>query len=236
MNTNRKTAIVVGVLYIIGTVAGVLSVVITGSTLDEPDYLVSVSANANQVILGALFVLIMGLALALVPVVMFPVSRKHNETLALGHVVFRGALETITYVATVISTLLLVSLSREFVATGASGASGLQALGTVLLEAGNWISQITTVVFILGALMFYYVLYRSRLIPRWISSWGLVTAIPYLAAGFLVIFGLIDHFSTIDTVLRLPLGLQELAMAVWLIVRGFNPSAIASGPAKVDAH
>ena len=232
MNTYRKTATIVGVLYIIGTVTGVLSVVFTGSILDEPDYLISVSANANQVILGALFVLIMGLALAMVPVVMFPVSKKHDETLALGYVVFRGALETVTYIAVVISSLLLVTLSREFVTTGAPDASNFQALGTVLLEANGWISQITTIVFILGALMLYYVLYQSKLVPRWISGWGLITTIPYLAAGFFVMFGLISHFSTIDTVLRLPLGLQEMVMAVWLIVKGFNPSAIASGSAK----
>ncbi|MBW1789573.1 MAG: DUF4386 domain-containing protein, partial [Deltaproteobacteria bacterium] len=223
MNTYRKTATIVGVLYIIGTVTGVLSVVFTGSILDEPDYLVNVSANANQVILGALFVLIMGLALAMVPVVMFPVSKKHDETLALGYVVFRGALETVTYVAVVISSLLLVTLSREFVTAGAPDASHFQAVGTLLIEAGDWISQITTIVFILGALMLYYVLYRSKLVPRWISGWGLITAIPYLAAGFFVMFGLISHFSTIDAVLRLPLGLQEMVMAVWLIVKGFNP-------------
>ena len=96
MNTNRKSAIIVGVLYIIGTVAGVLSVVFTQSTLNDADYLVKLSANGNQLITGALFVLIMGLALALIPVVMFPILKRYNEVLALGYVVFRGALETFT--------------------------------------------------------------------------------------------------------------------------------------------
>ena len=101
--TYRKTAGTVGVLYIIGTVAGVLSVVFTGSILGDPNYLVKVSANANQIITGALFVLIMGLALAMVPVVIFPILKKYNEVLALGYVVFRGALETVTYIALVIT-------------------------------------------------------------------------------------------------------------------------------------
>ena len=99
MNTHKKTAIIVGVLFIIGTVAGILSVVFTGSILDDPDYLIKVSANENQIIIGALFVLIMGFALAMVPVMMFPIFKKHNEALALGYVVFRGALETVTYIA-----------------------------------------------------------------------------------------------------------------------------------------
>ena len=79
LESNRKTAIIVGGLFIIGTLAGILSVVFTGSILDDPDYLIKVSANANQLIMGALFVLLMGLALAMVPVMMFPIFKKHNE-------------------------------------------------------------------------------------------------------------------------------------------------------------
>ncbi len=230
MNSNRKTAIIVGVLYIIGTVAGILSVVLTGPILDTPDYLVRTSANANQVIIGALFVLIMGLALAMVPVMMFPISRKHNEALALGYVVFRGALETVGYIATVICLLFLVTLSRAYVQAGAPDPSNFQALGTLLLDS-NVISFTRSFVFNLGALMFYYLLYQSKLIPRWISGWGLIAIIPNLAQPLLVMFGLIKSSSTID-VLYLPMLVQEMVLAVWLIVKGFNPSAIASEPAK----
>jgi hypothetical protein len=232
MNSNRKTAIIVGVLYIIGTVAGILSVVLTGPILDTPDYLVRTSANANQVIIGALFVLIMGLALAMVPVMMFPISRKHNEVLALGYVVFRGALETVGYIATVISLLFLVTLSRAYVQAGAPDPSNFQALGTLLLDS-KVISFAFTIVFILGALMFYYLLYQSKLIPRWISGWGLIAIIPYLAQPLLVMFGLIKSSSTID-VLYLPMAVQEMVLAVWLIVKGFNPSAIASKSPHVE--
>jgi hypothetical protein len=174
----------------------------------------------------------MGLALSMIPVLMYPISKRHSETLALGYVLFRGALETVTYIAVVISALLLVTLSREYVAAGVPDAPGFHALGTVLLQSNDWISQITTVVFILGALMLYYVLFRWKLIPRWISGWGLVTALPYLAAGFLVMFGVLEHFSTVDTLMRVPLGLQEMVMAVWLIVKGFYPSAVASTTAR----
>ena len=111
MNSSRKTAILVGVLYIIGTVSGVLSVVFTKSILDTPDYLVKTAASPNQIIIGSLFILTMGLALAMIPVVIFPVLKKHNEVLAFGYVVYRGALETVGYMATVISILLIVPLS-----------------------------------------------------------------------------------------------------------------------------
>ncbi len=227
MNTYRKTAIAVGVLYIIGTVAGVLSVVVTGSILDASDYLVKISANQDQVILGSLLVLVMGLALAMVPVMMFPISRQVNEALAVGYVVFRGGLETVTYIASVISSLLLIPLSQAYLQAGAPDASPFQAAGMLLLKARETSSTMTEIVFPLGALMFYYVLLQARLVPRWLSGWGLIAAIPYVAAGLLHMFGLITPFSTTQSLLVLPMAVQEMVLAVWLIVRGFRPSAVA---------
>ena len=92
MNSINKTAGIVGVLYIIGTIAGILSYVLTGPVLGGSDFLVNVSAHEIQIIAGALCVLIMGFALAMVPVMMFPLLKKYNEALALGYVVFGGRL------------------------------------------------------------------------------------------------------------------------------------------------
>lgn len=235
MNSNRRTAIIAGVLFIIGTVAGVLSVVFLGPILDAPDYLFQFSANKTQVIIGALLVIIMGVALAMVPVMMFPILKKQNKALALGYVVFR-ALEAVTSIAIVISWLLLITLSQEYVKAGAPDASYFQTFGTLLLEADDWISPISTIVFILGALMFYYLLYQSKLIPRLISVWGLIAAIPYLAAGLLLMFTIISPSSTTQIVLMAPLGLQEMVLAVWLIVKGFNSSAITSLSARTEIN
>lgn len=231
MSRNRRCATIVGALYIVGTVAGVLSVVFTGPVQGAQDYLIALPAHENQLIIGALLVLTMGLALAMVPVVAFRILREHNEVLALGYLVFRGALETVTYIVTVIGWLSLLRLSRAYGEAGAPEGRSFQALATLLLE-GEVIASVTTIVFIVGAVMFYYLLYHSRLIPRWISEWGLLSSIPYLAAGLLVVFGLIGHMSTIDAVLRIPLGIQEMLLAVWLIVKGFNPSAVASTTAR----
>ncbi len=231
--TTGKTATIVGVLYITGTIAGILSVVFTGPVLNAPDYLVKISAHENRLITGALFLLVMGLALAMIPVLMFPVSKKYNEVLALGYVVFRGALETITYIGMALGWLLLLTLSKAYVQAGAPDVSGFTAVGSFLSDS-KMIASVTTVVFILGALMFYSLLYQSRLVPRWISGWGLIAAVPYLAAGLLVIFSVIGHMSAADTLLRMPLGLQEMVLAVWLIVKGFNSPAMSGVPVKSD--
>jgi len=223
MNTNRKTAIIVGVLFIIGTVAGILSAIITGPILNGPDYLTKINTNENQIIIGALCVLIMGFSLAMVPVMMFPILRKQNETLALGAIVFRGVLEAVTYIAIVIGWLLLIALSREYSKAGTPDGSYFQSAGAILLGMDDQINPILGIVFSIGALMFYYLFYQSKLIPRWLSGWGLISAILYFATALFAMFSI-----DLD-LLMAPLALQEMVLAIWLIAKGFSPSAITSG-------
>ncbi|MFC1960180.1 DUF4386 domain-containing protein, partial [Chloroflexota bacterium] len=160
----------------------------------------------------------------------FPKSQKYNEALALGAVVFRGALEAVTYIAVVINFLFLMILSNEYVKAGAPADSYFQTLGTLLLEAGDWLGFLVSIVFSLGALMIYYLFYQSKLIPRWLSVWGLIGAILYLAAPLLGMFG-----SELG-ILEAPLALQEMVLAVWLIVKGFNSSEVASLSANTDTN
>jgi len=232
MNSDRKTAIIVGVLYIVGTVAGILfQMVFTRSIHNDLNLLTKVAANENQIIIGALFLLLMGLALAMVPVMMFPILRKHNEALAVGYVVFRGALETVTTIAVVIGWLFLTILGQNYI-PGAPDASYFQTLGTLTLKGNVSIGIISQIIFPLGALMFYWVLYQAKLIPRWISGWGLISAILVLVFAFLNLFGIV----AVKDIFDISIFLQEMVMAVWLIVKGFNPSAIESSSAKVDMN
>lgn len=226
MLSHRLTARLVGVLYILGTVAGVLSVVTAGTMLSGSDYLTEAAAHEDRIVLGALLVLAMGLVLALVPVLMYPILKTHDEVLALGYVVFRGALEMFTYLALTIVWLVLLSVSRAAVQAGAPGDAPFHSTGIVLQEAEDWVSALLAIVFILGAVMFYTVLYRSRLIPRWLSGWGLLGTVPYMASALLGMFAVIEHESSTETLLFMPLAVQEMVMAIWLIVRGFNPAAV----------
>jgi len=237
MKNFRKTAIIVGLLYIIGTVAGFLfKMVFTGSIQNDLNLLTQVAANEKQVIIGALFLLIMGLALAMVPVILFPILKKQNEALALGYVVYRGALETVTTMAVVISWLFLTVLSQQYTA-GAPDATYLQTFGSLLLKGNDTIGTISQTVFPLGALMFYCILYQSKLIPRWISGWGLIAVGWVLVMTSLDLFGISGSWSPVLVdLLDFPIFLQEMVMAVWLIVKGFTPSAIASLFAKTATN
>ena len=223
-SASRKTAIIVGVFYIAATVAGILSVIFLPN-LDAPDYLAHLSVNENQVIIAALFEFTMALLIAGIAITLYPILKKHNETLALGYVVAR-IVEGVIFIVGVISLLTLLTLSQEFVVAGVPDASHFQTLGTLLLAVREWGGAVfSTIVFSLSALILNYILYRSRLIPRWLSGWGLVGATLFLASGFLPLIGH-DSRSTIFLLMEVPLGLQEMAFAVWLIVKGFNSSAI----------
>ena len=235
MNSNRKIAIIVGLLFIAATAAGILSVVSLGSVLDGPDYLVTVSANENQVIMAALFILIMGFAVAGIGIMMYPILKKHNEALALGYVGFR-VIEGVLFIVSVVSLLSLLTLSQEFVKAGAPGASHFQTLGTLLQEEQYWAYHMGTISFGLAAPIFYYLLYQSKLIPRWLSVWGLIGVPLWLAASLLIMFGSLTASSGLVMFLYLPIGVNEMVLAVWLIVKGFNSSAIASGSVKTDIN
>ena len=230
MNSNRKTAIIVGVLFITATVAGVLSLVFTGS-LNAPDYLAKVSANENQILIGALLMLIMGFAVAGIGIMMYPILKKHNEALALGYVGFR-VIEGVLFIVSVVSLLSLLTLSQEFVKAGAPDASHFQTLGTLLQEEQYWVYHMGTISFGLAAPIFYYLLYQSKLIPRFLSVWGLIGVPLWLAASLLIMFGSLTASSGLVMFLYLPIGVNEMVLAVWLIVKGFNSSVINSGSAK----
>ena len=224
---HRRTAIAVGALFIVGDIAGVLSVLVTRGLLEGPDVLTRIAADQGRLALGALLVLVMGFALAMVPVLMYPVFKKYNEVLALGTVVFRGALETAAYMATAGAWLLLLGLSREpAAAAAATGASPLEALGALLVSAqGSTTAYLTSIAFALGSVMFYALFYQSRLVPRWLSVWGLAGAVLYLAAPLLDMFG--HGFG----ILMAPLAVAEIVLAVWLIAKGLNAPSPDRAPA-----
>ncbi|OGO52108.1 MAG: hypothetical protein A2Z32_03965, partial [Chloroflexi bacterium RBG_16_69_14] len=172
MSADRKAAVWIGVLYIIGTVVLVLSLVVTGAALTGAGGAGQVAAAPNQVAIGALLVLLAGFALAMVPVVFWPVGKRYNETLAMGYVVFRGGLETILYIVMALGWLLLIALSTQ---PDTAPLAGL--VRTTEAVIGD---QLIAIPFALGALMFSVLLYQSRLVPRWLSVWGLVGAALYI--------------------------------------------------------
>lgn len=228
MDTNRRIAIVAGLMFIIATVGALASTALLTPILSAPDYLARISANEGQVLLGAFLQLVAGLACPAIALALYPVLRTDSEGLALGSVGFR-LIEGALYVVLVVVLLLLVTLSRETVNAGAPAAAASHVPGALLMAARDWLGPVAAVVtFGLGAFMYYLVLYRARLIPRWLSGWGLVGVTLVIVSGVLVMFGLAAPLSTPQVILALPIAVQEMILAVWLIAKGFDPAAIAA--------
>jgi hypothetical protein len=122
-----------------------------------------------------------------------------------------------------------LTLSQEFVTAGAPGSSYFQTLGGLLLAGRDLVNHVATILSVsLGGLLYYFLLYQARLVPRWLSVWGLVGTTLTIFATMLVMFRLIGIITTSYIVLNFPMALQEMVMAVWLIVKGFNPAAMGS--------
>ena len=221
MSGTKKLARTVGVLYIVGTAAGILSAVFAGPILNQGG-LNGLLDTERSLVVGSLLVLLMGFSLAMIPVVLFPLLRKVSEILALGAVLFRGALEAVAYVAVAFTWLGLVTIGRASAGAGVEQAASLESMRTVLLGAEEWTTLVLAVVFCLGALMIYAVFFASRLVPRWLSAWGLVGAVLYLSVPLLGLVG----WDGVDA-LMVPLAVQEMVLAVWLIVKGFDADVTA---------
>ncbi|HUW16445.1 MAG TPA: DUF4386 domain-containing protein [Actinomycetes bacterium] len=209
----------VGILYILGTVFGIVSAALTSSISSSDDVLAAVGSHQSELALGALLVLAMGLVLAMIPVVAYPILSKFNTLLSRGYLLFRSVLETVGYLLTAVAWLMLIPLS---------GSTEVPRVWGDTLFDMDGATEMGTIVFLIGAAMFYLILYRARLVPRWLSAWGLLAIIPYLAPVFLGLFTNVDvsTTSTTNMLLDLPLGLQEMVLAVWLIVKGFDSSRV----------
>ncbi len=235
MNSNKKAARIVGVLFITATVAGFASAVFLAPILEAPDDLAKVFANENQVLIGALLIFIMGAAGASIAIPMYPILKRHNAGMALGAVGFR-IIEGGLFMVGVIYLLLLVALSQEFAKAGAPDASYFQTSGVLMVGGLNFSLLAGGLAFSLGALMYYYLLYQSKLIPRWLSGWGLIGVTLGIAAYLNQFFSASALASTEIDIGHIPIFLQEMVFAVWLIVKGFNSSAIVSQSPKTDIN
>ncbi len=228
MKTSRKIAIAVGVLYLtVNFLLGPPGLILQTTMLDAPDYLVNLSANETRWMTAQLFLFMMAIGIACIGPMMYPILKQHNGIMAFLYAGGR-IIEGVLIIVDRISALLLLTLSQEFVKAGAPDASYFQTLGELL--RADWAGQLMSIVFCLGAVMLYYLLYRSKLIPRWLAGFCFIGPTFALAGALLNMFGLLESLSTIDLLLEVPLFFSELGLAVWLIVKGFNPSAIVSEP------
>lgn len=232
-------ALMAGVLYLLGTVFGVASAIVGGEVLSSivqtkplsGVVLLDLVANDSSRLLAATFlILMMGISLVAMTAFLYPIFKKDSEELAMGMVLFRGVMEGVWYFATTITFLVLIVLGEEYIATGGS-STALQSMGNVIYNFQDLLGPIGSILFLIGATCLYISFYRTELIPRWLSIWGLIGVVPYMAYALLHLFGMDTGFGIY---LQMLLAVQEMVMALWLIIKGFNHDAVTKLIAKPE--
>lgn len=224
MDTYGKTAVWVGALFIIALVTDLIASAIYNPVLGADDYLIQIAANESRVTIGLLFEFTAAIAIILIPVVLFPVLRKFYEWPALAYVLFR-LFEGILLVFIIVSTLTLFNISQDYVESGASQASSFQVQGDSIQAWHDWAVLFYIAIFTLGALIFYGALFKSKLVPAFISIWGFIAAFLLLIGALLGILDLFD-ISLIKILFGALVALNEITLSIWLIVKKFNQPAI----------
>lgn len=227
MSSDRRAALTAGALLIIAGVAALLAGAIEHPLLTGTDDLAKIAENAGRVSASGLLELVEAGTSAGIAVALYPVLRQRSEGLALGAVALR-ILEAAMYAVSGVVTLSLLYLARQHTSGAALSHAAIQPIGDALTGVHQSANLAGAYAYIAGALMYYTVFYRFRLLPRWLPVWGIVAEFPLLTACLLATFGRTPVTSY--TLLILPIAIQEYVMAAWLILKGFTPGATQPGP------
>jgi hypothetical protein len=164
MNSNKKTARIVGVLFLIATVTFMIGSGLIESVLNNPEFLNNVYPNRTKVIVGMFFELMNSAAVIGITILIFPIIKQHDEAIALGYFGSR-IIESVILIVSLLSPLLLITLSQEYITIGTADDSYFQIIGNLSIKGHELAFEIAMLVLSLGSLMFCYVLYTSKLIP-----------------------------------------------------------------------
>ena len=222
-NSTRMTSLTAGMLLIVATVAALASSAIENPVLTRTDYLAGVSGSATAMYAGGLAALIAAGTSVGIAIALYPALKGWNAAMALGSVVFR-TIEAVMYAIGAVSLLSLLTVGELFTRAASVDRASVQAIGDALVGLNHESVLAGVFAFAVGAFLYYYVFYRSRLIPRWLSGWGIAGVLLMLGACLSALFT--GNPVTSYTVLILPIAVQEIVLAVWLIAKGFSSSAL----------
>ena len=222
MNQTRNASRIVGVLFLVQMItASVSHSAILVPLLAGDNFLQTIFINSNKVILAMLLDLVCGASVFGIGVLLFPILKKHSEPIALWHLGLRLN-EWVMLTISGICLLTIVAISKEYVVGAIPEQTFLQALANYILKARDFTKIFMLLGFCLSASMFYYLLFTSKLLPSFISIWGIIGVLLLFAEVVSNIYG-----QTLGGImLMLPMGLNEIFLGIWLIVKGFNQSAI----------
>lgn len=220
MESNRRTAIVLGLLLIFGFVFGIFSSV---PALEYPNYLVKLTESEIQVMIATFFQVAMAVVYVSIAAIFYPIIKKYNEALATGYLSLRIIGAGFLFAA-IGPLLLLLWLSQSYIASGQANLSYFEITAELLRQGRDILNHIGMILpWSIGGLILYYCLYKIRLIPRWLSIWGIIGSTFTFLATLMLMFNIIKIVSPAYFIFNAPLAFCELTLAFYLLVRGFNP-------------
>lgn len=225
--TDRTRTRLVGALFLSAILAYGGGTALTTSVLGAPDQLAAVAANTPQFTLGTALMLANSLIVAAIGVLLFPLLRRHSAGVA--RVYLGGRLvEAVVLLIGIGFVFSLVALSADLMANTAD-ATDLAARATAALEANGFAYQVAMAALGFASLFFCALLFRVRLVPRFLAAWGVVGYAVFLAGAVLELLGV----AGIGLPLSIPGGLFELVFGIWLIAKGFTSPAL--NPVRLSA-
>lgn len=222
MTQDRRNGILAGLFYIVAAVTSIIAVLCYDPVLNDKWYLAVIDGRKTEVLVGVLNDLLLILSAVGTAVMLFPYLRRWNEHLALGYLCFRF-MEAVFIAIGAVSILGLVQLSIHYEASGAADQGNFLELGYLLQGFHRWTSMLGPNLMLgVNTTLYSYLLFRTRLVPRPLATFGMATAVLVFAAGLLEMFGAFGPYSAAKGLLALPVGVYEMSLAVWLIAKGFR--------------
>ena len=219
---HRKNAKIIAILLITAASSSIVGLILYNPILKEVNYLISGKENANQIIVGAICELILVVSVISTAFMLFPYLKRQHESLAMGYVCFRF-LEAVIIVIGIISVLALLTLSQNFSKNDGTNLSTYQLSGIVLKSIHDWTFILGPNFFLgINTMIYSYLFYKSKLIPRFISLLGITGAVLIFLAAILEMFNVIAQISAWGIILALPIFTYEMSLAGWLIFNGFK--------------
>jgi hypothetical protein len=226
MDSNRRTALVTGVLFVITFLTSIpAALVLYTPVLDDANFVLGAGADGG-VALGAFLEALLIVANVGTAVVLFPILKRQNEPLALGYVAAR--LVESTFIAIGIVSILAVVILRQGFAGAGGDPDSFVTAGQSLVAVHDWTFLLGPgwVVGVGNGLILGWLMYRSGLVPRGMALLGLVAGPVLLARGTAVLLGVIEPDSPLTFLATAPEFVWELWLGIYLIVKGFRPSGI----------
>jgi hypothetical protein len=224
MYSNKKSGLIVGILFLFVFVSSIYGSSLVENLMYDDDFLNVSHSNKMSWMIGLLIHFLSGVGTVGIVIIMFPLLRQQSIYLAIAYMVFRS-LEALMFVLTELHSLPILILSQQSVGAVPEVVENLNVTAFLYQEVRSFNYGIGLLFFCLGSFMFYYSMFKSEILPRWITAWGLVAIVMAFISSVLRLIG-IEVSTIFSIILLVPIASNEIVMSIWLIRKGFRETKL----------